>query len=73
MEEILNYVDYVDYTGYFVDIISNQEEIIMLLHNIIEYAKFLSQPIWFLTIVIIPLYFIVRFLWWFMKQFLQKY
>ena len=66
-------MEYLDYTSELVEIINNQEEIIMLLYNIIEYAKFLSQPIWFITVVILPLYFIIKFLWWFMKQFLQKY
>lgn len=66
-------MEYIDYTSQLLDIINNQEEIISLLYNIIEYAKFLSQPIWFITVVILPLYFIIKFLWWFMKQFLQKY
>ena len=66
-------MEYIDYTSQFLDIINNQEEIISLLYNIIEYAKFLSQPIWFITVVILPLYFIIKFLWWFMKQFIQKY
>lgn len=66
-------MEYIDYTSQLLDIINNQEEIISMLYNIIEYAKFLSQPIWFITVVILPLYFIIKFLWWFMKQFLQKY
>jgi len=71
MEEIL--VDYVDYTSELIDIINNQEEIISLLQDVLGYAKFISQPIWFLIVVIIPLVGIVSFLWWFMKQFIQKY
>lgn len=71
MEEIL--VDYVDYTSELIDIINNQEEIISLLQDVLEYANFISQPIWFLIVVIIPLVGIVSFLWWFMKQFIQKY
>ena len=63
----------VDYSSEIADIIHNQEEIISLLQDVLEYANFISQPIWFLTVVIIPLVGIVSFLWWFMKQFIQKY
>lgn len=71
MEELL--VEYVDYSGELLEIIENQQEIISLLQDVLEYANFISQPIWFTTVVIIPLIGIVSFLWWFMKQFIQKY
>lgn len=63
----------IDYTSQFVEIIENQEELLLLMENILNYVNFISQPIWFITVVIIPLYFIIKYLWWFMKQFLQKY
>jgi len=71
MEEVL--FQYVDYSGELLEIIENQQEIISLLQDVLEYANFISQPIWFTTVVIIPLVGIVSFLWWFMKQFIQKY
>lgn len=66
-------MEYVDYSGELIDIIKNQEEMISLLQDILEYADFISQPIWFIAVVIIPLFGVVSFLWWFMKQFIQKY
>lgn len=71
MEELL--VECADYSGQLLEIIENQQEIISLLGNVLEYANFISQPIWFITVVIIPLVGVVSFLWWFMKQFMQKY
>ena len=71
MEEVL--FQYVDYSGELLEIIENQQEIISLLQDVLEYANFISQPIWFITVVIIPLIGVVSFLWWFMKQFIQKY
>lgn len=71
MEGVL--FEYVDYSGELLEIIENQEEIISLLQDVLEYINFISQPIWFTTVVIIPLIGIVSFLWWFMKQFIQKY
>ena len=65
--------EYVDYSGELLEIIENQKEIISLLQDVLEYANFISQPIWFITVVIIPLVGVVSFLWWFMKQFMQKY
>lgn len=56
-----------------LDIIQNQEQIIALLQDILGYVDFVSRPIWCIAVVIIPLVFIVGFLWWFMKQFIQKY
>jgi hypothetical protein len=66
-------MDCVDYTSELVEIIENQQELMLLMQNILNYVNFISQPVWFITVVIVPLYFIIRFLWWFMKQFLQKY
>ena len=71
MEQVL--YEYVDYSSELLEIIENQQEIISLLQDVLEYANFISQPIWFITVVIIPLVGIVSFLWWFMKQFIQKY
>jgi len=71
MEEVL--FQYADYSGELLEIIENQQEIISLLQDVLEYANFISQPIWFITVVIIPLIGVVSFLWWFMKQFIQKY
>ena len=71
MEEVL--VEYADYSGELLEIIENQQEIISLLQDVLDYARFISQPIWFITVVIIPLIGVVSFLWWFMKQFIQKY
>lgn len=71
MEEL--FVEYVDYSGELLEIIENQQEIISLLQDVLAYANFISQPIWFITVVIIPLIGVVSFLWWFMKQFIQKY
>ncbi|MGB4465977.1 MAG: hypothetical protein WBI55_07665 [Eubacteriales bacterium] len=71
MEGVL--FEYVDYSGELLEIIENQQEIIALLQDVLEYADFISQPIWFITVVIIPLVGVVSFLWWFMKQFIQKY
>jgi len=71
MEGVL--FEYVDYSSQLMDIVENQEEIIALLQEVLAYAKLITQPIWFITVVIIPLVGIVSFLWWFMKQFIQKY
>ncbi|NMA67290.1 MAG: hypothetical protein GX957_13835 [Clostridiaceae bacterium] len=71
MEEML--VEYVDYSGELLEIIEKQEEIILLLQEVLEYCNLITQPIWFITVVIIPLMGVVSFLWWFMKQFIQKY
>lgn len=71
MEGVL--FEYVDYSGELLEIIENQQEIISLLQDVLEYANFISQPIWFVTVVVIPLIGVVGFLWWFMKQFIQKY
>jgi len=71
MEGVL--FEYVDYSSQLMDIVENQQEIISLLQDVLEYANFISQPIWFITVVIIPLIGVVSFLWWFMKQFIQKY
>lgn len=66
-------MEYIDYTSQLEEIIENQEELILLIQNVLEYFNFISKPIWFITVVIIPLFVIVGFLWWFMKQFIQKY
>lgn len=71
MEGVL--LECVDYSGELLEIIENQEEIIALLQDVLAYAHLITQPIWFITVVIIPLIGIVSFLWWFMKQFIQKY
>ena len=71
MEGVL--FEYVDYSSQLMDIVENQEEIISLLQEVLAYAKLITQPIWFITVVVIPLIGVVSFLWWFMKQFIQKY
>ena len=67
------FMECIDYTGQLVEIIENQQELMLLMQNILNYVNFISQPVWFITVVIIPLYFIIKFLWWFMRQFIQKY
>lgn len=66
-------VELADYSGELADIISNQEVIISALEGVLDYINFVSQPIWFIAVVIIPLFSIVGFLWFIMKQFIQKY
>lgn len=71
MEEVL--IESVEYGSEIINIVQNQEQIILLLQDILGYVEFISKPIWFIAVVVIPLYGLVGFLWWFMKQFIQKY